>query len=35
MVYDMVTVMVTSHKNTEKDIEGFERMTLYNVCNIC
>ena len=32
---DMVTVMVTSHKVTEKDIEGSERITSYNVCNIC
>ena len=32
---NMVTVMVTSHKVTEKDIEGSERIISYNVCNIC
>jgi len=29
-----VTVMVTSHEITEKEIEGSERMTLYNMYNI-
>ena len=31
---DMVTVMVTSHEITEKDVEGSERMTSYNMYNI-
>jgi len=30
----MVTVMVTSHKITEKDIEGSGKMMSYNMCNI-
>jgi len=29
-----VTVMVTSHEIAEKEIEGSERMTLYNMYNI-
>ena len=29
----MLTVMVTSHKVTEKDIEGFGRIISYNVYN--
>ena len=32
---DIVTVMVTSYKVTEKDIEDSERMILYNVYNTC
>jgi len=28
---DMVTVIVTSHKVTEKNIEGSERIISYNV----
>ena len=32
---DMVTVMVTSHKVTEKDIEDSGRIMLYNMCNTC
>ena len=28
---DMVTVMVTSHEVTEKDVEGFKKMMLYNI----
>jgi len=32
--YDIVTVMVTSYKITEKDIEGSGRMMSYNVYNI-
>ena len=31
MVHKTVTVMVTSYKGTEKDIEGSERIMLYNV----
>ena len=30
----MVTVMVTSHKITEKDVEGSEKMILYNIYKI-
>ena len=30
-----VTVIVTSHKITKKNIKGFGRMLLYNMCNIC
>ena len=30
----MITVMVTSHEVTEKDIEGSKKIILYNVCNI-
>jgi len=32
---DIVTVMVTSHKITEKDIKGSGRMISYNIYNIC
>ena len=32
---DMVTIMVTSHEVTEKNMEGFGRMISYNICNIC
>ena len=32
---DMVTVIVTSHKIPEKDIEGSGRIVLYNMCNAC
>jgi len=32
---DTVTVMVTSHKITEKDIESSGRMMSYNVCTTC
>ena len=32
--YDMVTVMVTSHKVTEKDVEGSGRIMSYNMYNI-
>ena len=31
---DIVTVTVTSHRITKKDIEGFRRMTSYNMYNI-
>ena len=31
---DMVTVMVTSHKVTEKDVEGSGKMILYNIYKI-
>jgi len=31
---DMVTVIVTSHKVTEKNIEGSEKIMLYNVYKI-
>ena len=31
---DMVTVMVTSHKVTEKDVEGSGKITLYNIYKI-
>ena len=31
---DTVTIMVTSHKITKKNIKGFGRMTLYNKYNI-
>ena len=31
----MVTVMVTNHEATEKDIEGLEKMMSYNMCNTC
>ena len=31
---DMVTVTVTSHKITEKDIEGSGKMMLYNMYKI-
>ena len=30
---DTVIVMVTSHKDTKKDIKGSERITSYNVYN--
>ena len=29
--YDMITVIVTSHEVTEKNIEGSRKMTSYNV----
>ena len=29
-----VTVMVTSHNVTEKNIEGSRKIILYNMCNI-
>ena len=32
---DMITIMVTSHEVTEKNIKGFERMISYNIYNIC
>ena len=32
---DMVTVMVTSHKVTENDVEDSGRITIYNIYNIC
>ena len=32
---DMVTVMVTSHEITEKDVEGSERIISYNMYNTC
>ena len=32
---DMVTVIVTSHKVTEKDIEGSRRIISYNIYNTC
>jgi len=32
---DMVTVTVTSHKITEKDIVGFGRIISYNMYNTC
>jgi len=31
----MVTVMVTSHKVTEKNVEGSRRMMSYNMYNTC
>ena len=31
---DMITVIATSHKIIEKDIEGSGRMMLYNIYNI-
>ena len=31
---DMVTVKVTSHKNTEKDVKGSKKIILYNIYNI-
>jgi len=31
---DMVTVVVTSHKVTEKNIEGSEKIMLYNIYKI-
>ena len=31
----MVTVMVTSHKVTEKDIEGSRKIISYNIYTIC
>ena len=31
---DIVTVTVTSHKVTEKDVEGSEKMMLYNMYKI-
>ena len=30
----MITVMVTSHKVTEKNIKGFKRIILYSMYNI-
>jgi len=30
----MVTVMVTNHKVTEKDVEGSKRIMSYNIYNI-
>ena len=32
---DTVTVMVTCHKVTEKDVEDSRKMILYNVYYIC
>ena len=29
----MITLIVTSHKVTEKNIEGSRRITLYNIYN--
>jgi len=28
----MITVMVPSYKITEKEVEGSEKMILYNIC---
>ena len=32
---DMIIVTVTSYKVIEKDIEGFRKIMLYNMCKIC
>jgi len=32
---DMVTVTVTSHKVTKKDVKGSGRIISYNIYNIC
>ena len=31
---DMITVMVTSYEVTKKNIEGFRKIMLYNMCKI-
>jgi len=33
--YDAVTVIVTSYKIIEKDVEGSKKMILYNKYNTC